>query len=434
MLRFNLDRCGIADEELRKAASAARGYGRMLQTHAADEAYAAPESFLYLPEDERMLRDIRARVSEKGEKVKLILLVGIGGSNLGARAVYEAVRLKTAARNHPRVVFLDAVQPASLTEADEAITELSGPEELVAVMVSKSGATMETAANGELVLAMIERRFKGSSLGRLVVVTDKDSTLAKDAERLGMPADRQGVAVTTIPGQVGGRFSVFSAAGLLPLALAGIDIGELCAGALEIRESCLSENIDENPALRVAALLFSSARRDRTIHDLFLEEPKLEWLGKWHRALLAESIGKEGVGITPTVSLGTADLHSTWQLVNDGPRDKVLEIVRVEKREEGPRIGTNLIFPSCPGTLQNKSVRAVSGALIEGMLRALRGKDVPFFEVSLPDASERSLGAFMMYKMTAVAWLGRLFSINAFDQPAVEQYKNHAREALNNNQ
>ena len=421
-MHFSFSQTRVGDGDLEKAAGGILGYQEEIRKIAQQPGYASPESFINLPGDGEVYEKVHSLLKEKGKKTKIVVVMGIGGSNLGAQAIYDA--LKEEKGLHP-VWFLDAVSTERLTQFKKLLSTIRTPEEIVAIVISKSGATLETVFNSGAVSSLLEKQFGEKAFERFIVISDKGSDLWKKAEE-------RGIATLEIPEKIGGRFSVFSPVGLAPLAFSGIDLQELRSGAEGVKDECLTENIQENPALKSAALLFSYVKQGRGIHDIFLASPELESLGKWYRALLAESLGKEGKGITPTVSIGTTDMHSVGQLMHGGPRDKSMEIVSIEEREE------NIILPESPFLAGENEKRLLSGcgaeklnsALLEGIRKSYAESETPFFEVTLPRKDERSLGAFMMYKMCEVMWLAKLFGVNGFDQPDVERYKRYARDIL----
>lgn len=423
-MKFLYQDSQISADEIAAAGKSLAGYIERLNNVARAKDYSAPEGFINLPADRNLLHQVEeVRRSKSSARLKYIIVAGIGGSNLGARAAYDALYgyfdLLEPER-FPKMIFADTNDP----EFSERLvgflkSKIKDPAEILINIISKSGDTLETTANGNLILGALVGKFKNIA-DRIVVTTDFKSKLWHNAERAGL-------TLLAVPAKVGGRFSVFSAVGLLPLAAAGLNVKELLKGALGIREQCLADDVLKNPAEISAIILFLNYRRGKTINDNFFFHPELESMGKWYRQLLAESIGKDGVGITPTVSIGSADLHSVGQLNLGGPKNKITAFVWSENSAfvEPPAGAEKLGF-----SLLSRPFAEIMSAILEGVKNAYRGKDLPFVEAVLPDLSLESLGEFMQFKMMEVCFLAQLFNVNAFNQPEVELYKKEIHSLL----
>ncbi len=363
--------CRLAEDAIHSAAAPLLSYAKTFD-----------EPFARLPRDKQVLRAIEAAAKKViAPSLRYILLIGVGGSNLGAKALYDALygafdALEPA--RFPKMLFADTIDP-DYNGRLQRFLKHARPEELLVIAVSKSGTTMES----------VENLTRMPADAPTIFITDRGSPWWKEAETRGAPR-------LEIPKEIGGRFSVFSGAGLFPLRAAGIAIASLRDGAAEVAPA---------DALVSAATLYLQYRNAKNIHDTFFFHPELESLGKWYRQLLAESVGKDGKGITPTISIGTADLHSVGQLSLGGPRDKVTTFVAA---------------PASPEM----------SAMYEGVKKTYRDRGIPFMELLLPDLSPRSLGAYMQFKMYEIAFLAKCMGVNAFDQPDVEAYKNAARALL----
>ncbi|MFO0780969.1 MAG: hypothetical protein U0519_03745 [Candidatus Gracilibacteria bacterium] len=241
----------------------------------------------------------------------------------------------------------------------------------------------------------------------------------------------------TAPGKCG-RHSVLSPVGLFPLAAAGIDIENLCEGAAVMRKNCIENDQEENPAMVSASVLFLNAKEGKTINDNFFFAPQLESLGKWYRQLMGESIGKETdregqtvhCGITPTVSLGSTDLHSVGQLYLGGPLDKITTFVWARNVANPMAVPTEQVTEGLVDNLKNQSAGNIMAAILEGTKTAYSKKKLPYMEVVLPEISAFALGEYLQYKMIEMMYLGKLFNVNTFDQPNVELYKIETRKIL----
>lgn len=394
-----------------------------------------PESALALPYDEAAKKQVIDAALRLGKDLKLVLVVGIGGSDLGARAVYDALfaHLDTLTPQRlPKLIFLESVEPDVLERIDVHIGQLAPDASNIAVVVtSKSGTTTETRVNAAIISRALVGRYGQSARERLVVVTQQDTHLWTEASLKGM-------RTLTIPAAVSGRFSVFSPAGLLPIALAGVDIDTFLEGARRGVAKVQTKNASDNYAMVLATLLYLYAKDGIRVHDLFLFHAPLESLGKWYRQLLAESIGKEvpetgeRVGITPVVAIGTTDLHSLVQLVFAGPRERFTTFVAAPETWGGPSIPTESEeeLLGAPAVLSGRRAGLINDAIFEGVKRAYKQEGLPFIETKLADINASELAEFMAVHMGAIMYLGTLFGVDTFGQPAVETYKREVRSIL----
>ena len=267
----------------------------------------------------------------------------------------------------------------------------------------------------------------GDIRGRVVIITDDGSALMQAAQA-------QNITCLAIPKLVGGRYSVLSAVGLFPLASVGVDIAALRKGASDILDHCLQH---DNIASASANTLFTQKTQGKTINDNFFFRPELESVGKWYRQLMGESVGKERsidgeivhTGITPTVSLGSTDLHSVGQLYLGGPKDKLTTFVSSAKSAE-ITVPTERVFNDLIPMITGKQASQIMHAILEGVKIAYGHADLPFMEITLDAVDEHSLGAFLQFKMLEMMYLGLLLRVNTFDQPNVESYKVETKRLL----
>ena len=424
----------VSEEEITTIGEQLSPYAEHLK-EVLQHGYEDEESSINLPGDKELMESVGAALRDKNTtSLKYILVIGIGGSNLGTKAVYDALYGRfdiLEPSRMPKMIFLDTTDPGILLHLESFFDkEITSEEEIVINVISKSGDTTETIVNAELVLGMLRKKFPGI-LDRLVVTTDFGSLLWKIAEA-------EDITRLSIPEKVGGRYSVLSAVGLFPLAKVGINVTALLDGARKMREKCLSLDIRENPAMVSAAVLFTNYHSGKTINDNFIFHSELESLGKWYRQLLGESIGKEHdrdgnvvrVGITPTVSIGSTDLHSVGQLYLGGPEDKITTFIFAEFSKRGTVV-TPEVFAGVLGGISGKKPADVADAILKGVKIAYEKKGLPFMEALLPDITPASLGAFMQFKMMEMMYLGQLFNVNPFDQPNVESYKIETKNILN---
>lgn len=419
----------ISPEAVYAAAQQLTPYINALQLATAAASYDSPESSAYLPFDDELL----ARVTATAERMvtpalQHIFVVGIGGSNLGTQAIYQA--LVAHRPNHPQMHFLDTVSTTKLLESVALIQTLKSPEDFLIISISKSGSTTETIANTEILLAQVRDTFSTIE-ERVVVISDTESHFAVGARE-------RGIEVLHLPSPIGGRYSVLTAVGLFPLLAAGFDITALRRGAADILPYCFNSDMHHNPAAQSAGVQALALAQGIHIHDTFVFEPELEALGKWYRQLLGESIGKKHdatgaevrVGLTPTVSVGSTDLHSVGQLYLGGPRDKVTTFVYTTDRAGSPVVPANRTFPEAVPMVTGQSLAAIKHAIIGGTLAAYNNEELSFMLIEIPEISEYELGAFVQYKMIEMMFLGKLLNVNPFDQPNVESYKSVTKDLL----
>jgi glucose-6-phosphate isomerase len=395
-----------------------------------DGAYDAPESSLNLPDDNALLEAVQFVAQEKmTTNLKYSIVVGIGGSNLGTKAVYDALlgyRDTLEPQRFPKMLFAETTDPEWLTSIAGLVAGLSSKDEVLVTVISKSGGTAETLANFEIIADALRQKF-GDVYDRFVAITDEGSKLWQAAEQ-------QAITCVAIPAQVGGRYSVFSAVGLFPLATVGVDITKLRAGAQNLLNHCLGEH---SYAAESASVLALQLRQGRTINDNFFFHPELESLGKWYRQLMGESVGKMhdingGIvhtGITPTVSLGSTDLHSVGQLYLGGPKDKLTTFV-ASRQSAVIRVPQDRVFADLVPMIEGKTAGDIMEAILEGVQVAYQKAELPYMEVVLDDIDEESIGAYLQFKMLEMMYLGKLLNVNSFDQPNVEAYKIETKRIL----
>lgn len=427
-MKFFTKHSGIPDGEIARRAAALDEYRAHLVSVVESGGYNAPEASLNLSSDTELFGKLEEmRDAMVSPSLKYIIVAGIGGSNLGAKAVYDALPGETdvfAPDRFPKILFADTNDERLLSALAGLLeTHTQEPEEVLFISISKSGGTTETAANTEIIFEALQKKWsRKKAADRMVIISDEHSPLWEAAKK-------QDIAALSVPENIGGRYSIFSAAGLFPLLAAGIDIGELSRGAHDMLDSCLKEG-GENPALVSAVIATLSYEQGKHVSDMFLFHRELESLGKWYRQLLGESIGKtEAVGILPTVSIGSTDLHSVGQLYLGGPKNIFTTFVSAGMREGIP-ISHERLFPEIVKMIGGKTTADISRAILEGTKIAYEKRGLPFTEIILDDLSLRSLGAFFQFKMMEVMYLGKILGVNAFDQPDVESYKNETKRIL----
>ena len=358
------------------------------------------------------LADSVKKIAKKiQDQSDVLVVLGIGGSYLGARAAIEYIispNYNMLPKETPDILFAGNNVSG---EYLEQIIELIGERDFSVNVVSKSGSTIETAIALRFFKAMLEEKYGAAGLKeRLYVTSDIGSPLIKLAES-------EGYAYLEMPPEVGGRYSVLTVVGLVPCAVAGIDIDEMMAGALEEFEN----GIDD--ACLYAAARQVLYRKGKKIEMLACFEPAFKFTGEWWKQLFGESEGKEGIGIFPAYADYSADLHSMGQLIQEGERTLLETFVTFKD----PRV--NPIVPG--GPLHSDKISAITGfdmnkinvSASEAVKKAHIDGGVPVLELNLPKLSASSFGALAYFFMRSVAVSALISGVNPFGQPGVEAYK-----------
>ena len=384
---------------------------------------ASELGFLTLGKDSSLAAQVREVRSQLPPETSEVLVLGIGGSSLGARTLVEALsapQLDRGSPARPRLSFPDNSDPWVLSH----LLERFDPQTTVALVISKSGGTVETAAQ-----ALVVRAWLGATLApdavraRIVAITDPTQG------SLRATASAEGWATLPIPSNVGGRFSALTAAGLLPACLAGADVEALLRGAATMADRCRVATLRDNPAALFAGLSYlHHTTYGRSIHVLMPYTDRLRALSAWFVQLWAESLGKRldragrkvESGPTPLPAVGATDQHAQVQLFMEGPRDKLVSFVRVEQPER------DLTIPASSGAERYLGGQTL-GALLDAELlatgEALARDGRPSLTLSLTRLDAESLGGLLMLLQVATALAGELYDVDAFDQPGVEHGK-----------
>jgi glucose-6-phosphate isomerase len=402
--------------------------------------------FVELPE--RLLAEYRAgratselgrilkRSAELDAQVDRVVVLGIGGSYMGARALFEGCchpyhnELSRAERGgHPRIYFEgNNVDNDALAGLFDVLGETKGSDlghRWGVVVISKSGGTLETAVAFRLCLAALARAG-ASAAERVIPVTGTSGRLFELARALGCGE------IFPIPDGVGGRFSVLSAVGLVPAAILGLDVVKLLEGAAAMNEHFRTAPAASNVVLQYVGVCHLMERdRGATIRVLSTWGKSLEAVGLWYDQLLSESLGKQERGATPLSVVNTRDLHSRGQQHQQGRRDKLITNVIVEQARRDPlRVGRSDHDQDQLNALADKSVGDILSAAIAGTNQAYREDHRPTADIRLPRLDEASLGQFFQMMMLATVVEGRLIGINPYGQPGVEAYKKHMNANL----
>ena len=399
--------------------------------------YENAESSINLPFDEGVCKKVNEVVRRvRTDNLKYIIVIGIGGSNLGTKAIYDSLRGQLdllLVNETPKIIFADTVDSKLLNDIRTTVDKnIASKDEILVNVISKSGATTETIANFEIIYSFLKNKFDEAK-DRVVVTTDYGSKLWDKAKEYGFE-------VLEIPATVGGRYSVFSAVGLFPLMITGFDIDGILSGARVMRNKCITEDVSGNPALMSAVIIYLHNKSGVSIHNSFFFNPELESVGRWYRQLMGESIGKRfdtdgeeiNSGITPITSIGSTDLHSMAQLYIGGPKDKITTFVYEYKDNNTLSVPKEAVFNNTVKGIDGVRLSKIMDAIFDGTKESYRKNKLPFIEIRLPVVNEYILGQFLQFKMLEMMYLARLLRVNAFDQPDVEDYKVETKRILQN--
>ncbi|SNZ05942.1 glucose-6-phosphate isomerase [Terribacillus aidingensis] len=366
-----------------------------------------------------------ARIKQAAEKIKsdsdVLLVVGIGGSYLGARAAIEALThsffnvLSKEDRQAPQVFFVgNSISAPYLNQLMDAI---KGKDVSVNV-ISKSGTTTEPAIAFRIFKKYLEEKYGAEEARkRIYATTDKEKGALKTL------ASKEGYTSFVIPDDVGGRFSVLTAVGLLPIAAAGVDIDSIMSGAKQAQEELLNPNVQENPAYQYAAVRNVLYNKGKTIELLVNYEPALQYFSEWWKQLFGESEGKDLKGLFPASANFSTDLHSLGQYVQEGRRDLFETVVQVKQPVSDVTIEAEEEDLDGLNYLAGQTVDQVNRKAFQGTLLAHTDGDVPNLVVEVPALDPFSFGYLVYFFEKACAISGYLLGVNPFDQPGVEAYK-----------
>ena len=366
-----------------------------------------------------------ARIKKAAEKIKsdsdVLVVIGIGGSYLGARAAIEFLghnffnSVSKDLRKAPEIYFVgNSISSNYLA----GLVDVIGDRDFSVNIISKSGTTTEPAIAFRVFKKMLEEKYgKDGAAKRIYATTDK----AKGA--LKKLADAEGYEEFVVPDDVGGRFSVLTAVGLLSIAVSGVDIDELMAGAASARKRCIENDFDNNDAMQYAALRNIMLRKGKSVEILCDYEPSLHYTLEWWKQLMGESEGKDNKGLFPASVDLTTDLHSMGQFIQDGSRIMFETVLNVEKtsreivieKEDEDLDGLNY--------LAGKTMDFVNKCAMNGTILAHTDGNTPNLRVDIPEQTPFYLGELFYFFEFACGLSGYMLGVNPFNQPDVESYK-----------
>ncbi|MBR4621653.1 MAG: glucose-6-phosphate isomerase [Salinivirgaceae bacterium] len=365
------------------------------------------------------IADIKATSQKMKQLCEVVVVIGIGGSYLGAKAVIDALSDSFAQlkpHNNPLVVF------AGQNIGEDYLTELQGVlknRKWGIVVISKSGTTTEPAIAFRILKADCEAQFgKKESVDRIVAITDAKRGALRTL------ADQEGYKTYVIPDNVGGRFSVLTPVGLLPIAIAGFDIEQLVGGAAEMEKSTGADiDFEQNPSAVYAAVRNALYRRGKGIELTANYNPKLHFFAEWWKQLYGESEGKEQKGIFPASVDFTSDLHSMGQYIQQGQRCLFETVISIEKPNSSLQIPSDAANLDGLNFLSGKHIDEVNKMAELGTILAHVDGGVPNIRISIPKLDEFNLGQLIYFYELACGISGYILDVNPFDQPGVEAYK-----------
>ncbi|HIV25846.1 MAG TPA: glucose-6-phosphate isomerase [Candidatus Scatomonas pullistercoris] len=370
-------------------------------------------------------REEFARIKKAAEKIcsdsEVLVVIGIGGSYLGARAAIEFLRhgfynnISKEQRKTPEIYFAGNSISSSYLQG---LIDVVGNRDFSVNIISKSGTTTEPAIAFRIFKEMLEKKYgKEEAAKRIYATTDKARGALKHL------SDEEGYETFVVPDDVGGRFSVLTAVGLLPIAVSGADIDKLMEGAASGREMALNLPYAENDAMQYAAVRNILHRKGKAVEILANYEPSLHYVSEWWKQLFGESEGKDQKGIYPASVDLTTDLHSMGQFIQDGSRIMFETVLNVEKSRVELTIGEEPVDLDGLNYLAGKTVDFVNKSAMNGTILAHTDGSVPNLRVDIPEQNEFYLGQLFYFFEFACGISGYVSGVNPFNQPGVESYK-----------
>lgn len=370
------------------------------------------------------IKDAALRIRKSCE---VFIIIGIGGSYLGARSAIEMLTHNfhnIINTGHPKILYVgNNISSTYISELLEVIED----KDICLNVISKSGTTTEPAIAFRILKDFMEKRYgRNGARDRIFTTTDK----ARGA--LKAMSDAEGYESFVIPDDIGGRYSVLTAVGLLPIAAAGIDIDSILAGARDAALDLNCSELTKNSAYKYAVIRNILYKKGKSIELLANFEPCMHYFGEWFKQLFAESEGKGGNGIFPSIADFSTDLHSIGQYIQDGKRLIFETFINIEKPKKEIEIISDEMDLDGLNFLSGKSIDFVRELAYEGTKLAHNQGDVPVITINLPEISTYHYGYMVYFFEMACAASGYILGVNPFDQPGVEAYKNHMHNLMNN--
>ena len=366
-----------------------------------------------------------ARIQKAAEKIKsdseVLIVIGIGGSYLGARAAIEFLRhgfynsVSKEVRKTPEIYYCgNSLSGTYLSQLIDVI----GDRDFSVNIISKSGTTTEPAVAFRVFKSMLEKKYgKDGAAKRIYATTDKEKGALKNL------STEEGYETFVVPDDVGGRFSVLTAVGLLPIAVSGADITKLMEGAASMREVCLNNEFEDNDAVKYAAVRNILLRKGKSVEILGNYEPAFHYVAEWWKQLFGESEGKDQKGLFPASVDLTTDLHSMGQFIQDGSRIMFETIMELENPSYDITIEKEDVDLDGLNYLAGKTLDFINKSAMKGTQLAHTDGNVPNLVVKVPEQNEFYLGQLFYFYEFACGVSGYILGVNPFNQPGVESYK-----------
>ena len=421
MLKLDLENAKIEEKEIMKYKSRVENIHKDLHRRSNDEEDFV--GWLELPTnyDEEEFERIKNAAKKIKKESDILVVIGIGGSYLGARAVIESLTnsfgayYSTKKRKYPQILFAgNNLSPNYLNDLIDYI----GDKDFSVNVISKSGTTTEPAIAFRIFREILENKYGiDEARSRIYVTTDKERGALKTL------SDMEGYERFIVPDNIGGRYSVLTAVGLLPIATAGIDIKKLMNGARIAQEKYSDSNLKYNECYQYAVARNILYNNNKNIELLVNYEPKMHYFIEWWKQLYGESEGKNGKGIFPTGVDYTTDLHSMGQYVQDGRRNLIETVLNIKQVESDITINSDDDNLDGLNYLVGKNLSDVNKKAMEGTIQAHVLGDVPNMMITLDKLDAENLGQLIYFFELACAVSGNILGVDPFNQPGVEEYK-----------
>ena len=426
-VRLNLDNVEIDEKMIMKYKKQVEEIHKNMLEKANDEKEFL--GWLELPTnyDKEEFERIKTAAKKIKKNSDIFIVIGIGGSYLGARAVIESLtssfnNFSNKKRKTPKIVF--AGNNISSTYINDLI-DLVHDMDISINVISKSGTTTEPAIAFRIFRELLEEKYgMQEAKERIFVTTDKKKGALKKL------ADEHGYETFVIPDNIGGRYSVLTAVGLLPIAVAGIDIDKLMEGAAFAQEKYMDKNLKYNDCYKYAVVRNILYRINKNTEILVNYEPRLHYIAEWWKQLYGESEGKDQKGIFPVGMDFTTDLHSLGQYVQDGRRCLFETVLNIEKVPTDMKIKADEDNADGLNFLSGKTIDFVNKKAMEGTIQAHVSGDVPNIVINMEKLDEKTIGHLLYFFEKSCAMSGYILGVNPFDQPGVEKYKNNMFKLL----
>lgn len=421
MLKLNLDNSQVDEKEIMKYKEEVENIHKDLHRRSEDETDFV--GWLDLPTnyDKNEFERIKKAAKKISKESEVLVVIGIGGSYLGARAVIESLTntfynlQDDKKRKYPMILFAgNNLSPNYIND----MIDLIGDKDFSVNVISKSGTTTEPAIAFRIFREILENKYGiDEARSRIYVTTDKERGALKTL------SDMEGYEKFVVPDNVGGRYSVLTAVGLLPIATAGIDVEKLMSGARIAQEKYSDENLKYNECYQYAVTRNILYKNNKNIEILVNYEPKMHYFIEWWKQLYGESEGKEGKGIFPSGVDYTTDLHSMGQYIQDGRRNLLETVLCIKNPSSNIKINTDDDNLDGLNYLAGKDLDYVNKKAMEGTVEAHVTGDVPNLMITIDKLDEENIGELIYFFELACAVSGNILGVNPFNQPGVEEYK-----------